>query len=270
MPGRSTIGGLLGIVLIAAASTSLLAACGGDDSDENEFAADADAICTEAARTQTELSLEYGPSPSAEDEVARIAGLRSSGEEAIEQLEQLSPPEGSGDDWDAYIENRRASNAALEQRSEAVEGEDPDAVAAAADDLGDLLAERDSIGEALGLGACARILPSDDDAAVREAVELASVSDDGDRVCAEAVSETLIEQEFSGDVDRCARAQSQARNSDSVEFNDVLGVAEVLATADVSLVGGALDGNDSTLTLVYEDGAYKVLNVTTERAGAVE
>ena len=42
----------------------------------------------------------------------------------------------------------------------------------------------------------------------------------------------------------------------------MLGVAEVLATADVTLVGGELDGMDSTLTLVYEDGAYKILNAS--------
>ena len=41
----------------------------------------------------------------------------------------------------------------------------------------------------------------------------------------------------------------------------------MLATAEVQLVGGALDGTDATLTLLYEDGGYKVFSVTTAPAG---
>ena len=144
-------------MLLSFAAAVLLAACGGEAND-GDFAAEADAICTDAARTQIEVTIESGPGLPPPDEALRLGELQASGESAVVLLSELSPPDGSADAWDAYLENRRASNAAIQRQSDAVANDDRGAKTAAAAELEQLLAERDELGDELGLEACARSL----------------------------------------------------------------------------------------------------------------
>ncbi len=254
------------VLAMAATALTTLAACGGSESGDG-FAAEADAICTDSTREQAEIAKSGGSAGDFAATAADMSKLAESGTTSVEQMQALDAPP-DGEKWDAYLENRRRAIAIVERRGAAAEREDKDGVDEAATDLNELLVERDALAEQLGLQACARILPDQDEEQVREAVELASTSGDGKRVCEEVVAATYIDRTFGGSVERCARVQSRAQPSKSVEFRDVYGVAGVLATAEVQLNGGALDGKSATLQLIYEDGAYRIFQASTTSSAA--
>ncbi len=254
-------------MISSVAILATLAACGGGESGDG-FAAEADAICVESTREQAEIGLAAGRSEDLGDTAERMSKLAESSAGSVEQFEELTPPDESADTWSDYLGNRRQAVDLVEQRAAAAEQGDTQAVDGAALELQRLLVDRDALAEELGLESCARILPADDEERVREAVELASISGDGRRVCEEVVANVYLEAEFAGNVERCVRAQSRAQRSKSVEFRDVYGVAEVLATAEVELVGGALDGQSATVQLTYEEGSYRIFEVSTGSASA--
>ncbi len=266
-PGKPLRPRCVAALLASAAAVATLAACGGEDSGE-DFAADAEAICTESTREQAEIGLAAGPTGDFAAAAEQMAALRQSGARALDELEALNPPEDSAETWSEYLDNRRRAVALVADRQLAAKREDAETMTAAAVGIEELLKERDDLGEQMGLTACARILPAADEQRVRETVELASVSGDGARVCEEAIASVYLEQQFGGSVERCGRAQREARRAGAVDFRDVYGVAGVLATAEVELSGGALDGRSATLQLVFEDDGYRIFSVTTASRSA--
>ncbi|MCB0876489.1 MAG: hypothetical protein R2718_08945 [Solirubrobacterales bacterium] len=251
----------IGLLSAFASAAVLLVACGDDGGGgESDFAAEAEAICVDAAREQADVSIESS------DFADRLDASASAGAEAQERSEALIPPDDLDDTWDRYLDNRSQSLELVDEIAAAVDDGDTGAAEAGVAEIEALVDDRDELAEELGLEACARNLPDEDEQQIREAVELASTSNDGDRVCEEVVSDAYIDRQFDGDVDACAKAQSRSVTVESVEFEDIDGVAGVLATVEVDLSGGSLDGRSGTLQLVYEDGAWRVLETSVGEA----
>lgn len=254
---RSALGA--GVATAFAFIALLLVACGGDDGDGDDggdFAAEAEAICVEAAREQAAVAVESS------DFADRLDALAAAGTDALERSEALTPPEEAADAWDSYLDNRSRSVELVDETAAALDdGDTADAETGVAE-IEALVDERDELATELGLDACARVLPDEDEQRIREAVELASTSTDGERVCEEVVSAAYIDRQFDGDAAACAKAQSGSVPAESVEFVDVYGVGGVLATAEVELSGGSLEGRSGTLQLVYLDGAWQILETS--------
>jgi hypothetical protein len=135
------------------------------------------------------------------------------------------------------------------------------ALVAEADRLGD---RSEAILADLGSTACARVLAPDDREEVVAFVrkwETAPLSD-----CEAVTTTDGIEASF-GSAENCEQMQQEARDqprilTESIRVTDVEGIAEVTATVDATLVGGAHDGLEVRYVLVFRDGNFKVDSVT--------
>jgi hypothetical protein len=114
---------------------------------------------------------------------------------------------------------------------------------------------------ALGVGACggSSESSSDDEAQITDAINAAAVSGDPSS-CTEAETQAFVEQvnyeQGQAAIQACRQSAGEG-NADSVEVSDIQ-VDGDGATADVAVTGSTFDGQTIAVSLVKEDGKWKL------------
>jgi hypothetical protein len=256
-------------LLVCLLCAGLIGACG-DESESagpaEEFIAQADEVCSEAAREEL---ANPQPTPTTAAEAVPVLEVALQRREAVlGAYEDLGePPKAIAARWRNVValtrqryENTLKLLELARQRGEEA-NEASVALVAEAGRLGD---RSEAILAGLGSTACARVLaPADREEVVAfvRKWETAPLSD-----CEAVTTADGIEASF-GSAENCEEMQRQARDdprllTESIRVTDVEGVAGVTATVDATLSGGPHDGLAVRYVLLYEDGSYRVDSVT--------
>ena len=248
---------------------ALLAACG-DESEPmtlaEEFIAQADEVCTEAAREEIE-----NPQPTpitAAETVAVLEVVVQRRRELLDAYGDLgAPPSRLTDEWRRVVaiakQRYRNTQELLElaRRGVAATAEPYVALVSGSSALGD---ESEAIMARLGSTSCARALAPEDRREIVAFVQQWETQPFED--CEAVTTRHGIEAAF-GSIEVCEAAQEEVLDrsqllTQSIEVTDVEGIAAVAATVDATLTGGTNDGLRVRYTVLHEDGAYKVDSVT--------
>jgi hypothetical protein len=243
--------------LIAVVPLLALAACGSEEQpDPGEFVADADAICLDtaraAARARADTEVPQSPAQAAAvidaELPARIDGLS--------RLRELEPPEQLAPTWAEFVAIEEQRVMAQEQGLSAAQQEDEESFAdyqLRYERLSDRIAE---VGGAVGLAACAELLPPAGQRDVAEAVEKLLTSFDSERVCGELVTERFLDA-FYGNTQNCV-ATRPAPSAVSLKLLDSGGVASTYAFVDVEVTDFLGVKRQIRVELTFEDDTWKV------------
>lgn len=256
-------------LLLCLLGAAAISACGDDGepgAPPGDFISQADEVCTEAAGEEI-----ANPQPTpvtAEETVPVLEVMVQRREELLDAYRDLGPPPpGIADDWNRVFANtkQRYRNAQellkLAERGMAGTAEPYVALVSESSELGD---ESEAILAELGSTSCARVLGPADRREVVDFVTAWETQPFDD--CEEVTTQHGIESVF-GSVERCEAGQQEVLDrsqlqTQSIEVTDVEGIAEVTATVDATLAGGANDGLKVRYLLLFEDGTYKVDSVT--------
>jgi hypothetical protein len=243
-----------------AAAAIAIAACGSDDgsggSGGGDFVAEADAICTEAARESVDAyasSLEEAGEEQAT--LAYIRGLQEARTREIETIEQLSSPAEQEETFDEYLRLRRASADRLGDALAAAEDEDRQGFETARAEAEAERDEADELGAQLGFAACANRLPEESEAAVTQVIETSATSDDAEEVC--GLGTDRFVDRFGG-FERCVQAQMDSPAAKSVEVSELRGADGVFASARIELLGRDDQIETFDVNLTFEGGEWKI------------
>jgi hypothetical protein len=243
--------------LIATVALLALAACGSDEQPApGEFVAEADAVCLDTARkvarARGDTDVPQSPAQAATvidaELPARIEGLS--------RLQELEAPEQLASTWAQFVALAEQRVVVQEQGLAAAQREDEAAFAdyqLRFERFSDSLAE---VGGALGLEACAELLPPAGQRDVAEAVEKLLTSFDSGRVCDEVVTERFIEA-FYGNRQSCVDTRP-APTAVSLKLLDSGGVASTYAFVDVEVTDFLGVKRQIRVELAFEDHAWKV------------
>jgi hypothetical protein len=243
-------------------AVAALAACGGDDSDGDDFVAEANAICTDSARERT--ATQQSPPTNAEEALAQNKQQQRIRRQAQADLKALEPSEEAADAYDEFLAKRQRVIEVVVGEEDLLRAEvspdDPRYV--------EFLTELDRASDAAqaaaeeaGLAACAGVLAPDERdrivAIVRE-FETTPVED-----CRQFLTEDAIDSLFGG-LAECQRVQENPPPqgfTKRIEVESARGIAGVGASVRASLVGGPGDGQDIEYVLEYQNGTYKIATV---------
>jgi hypothetical protein len=259
------------LILLCLLSASLIAACGDDDengtaSPSEEFIADADQICQEAAE-----ELVADPPPTATTAEEAVPVLQDSLDRRQEVLAALvdlgEPPSDIREEWNQVIE---IANLRVELGVQLLEmaKQDVDPTSFRYADTvrksGDLEDQRNRILKSIGSTACAEVLtPEEREEVIARVTEFETEALDD---CTEYMTDEAIELLF-GSLEECQRIQENPPPegfTKKVEITSIEGIDEVSATVDASLQGGVADGQKVTYQVIYVDGVYKINAVTAQ------
>jgi hypothetical protein len=261
------------VALIAVLAVSAgIAACGGDDSEEpadsgtDDFATQANAICSDGAGEAAQVYLELGYSAEEEDVIELRERIRTIRADALAQLEELEPPGEVAEAFDKSLAGRQYVIDAMEDEIAALEkGDEAGAEKAAAKASEAAGAINDSSEEA-GLEDCAGVLPDDDAQAAEDVLrEFATTADPATSCSSEGeglLTEIFLEEGFGG-VDACTKEQKDIEDdlAMDVKVSHASGVDDVVAVLEYEDVGGRFDKLPTTTTLYYVDGAWRIYSI---------
>jgi hypothetical protein len=234
-----------------------LAACGGDDSDDSDdYIADADAICTDAARqTADQLLARPGPPLDEQDFAEVLEGGRPVAEDALAQLEAIEVPDDVSADWDEYLSLRQQRIDASDDVIAAAD--DPEAFQEALGKQNELGTQATAAASDLGLQACASQLSSDDEEAVRTAEDELTASTDPEQVCNEVYLEQQIEAAYGGDVQKCIDDPAIGKVAE-IDISEITGVDGVNAFVELTVTKGPDQGKPLEDQWYYVDGEWRL------------
>lgn len=234
-----------------------ISACGGDD-DSDDFVADANSICTDEQRQIVDSQLARPTIPASRSEfVAVFEETDPIYQDAQDQLSELEPPDDVSPDWDEYLSLNQQR---IDARAEAIAAADePKAFDAAADEAEQALADRDEVGERIGLGACSNVLSEQDQEAVTAAEDEFASGNDPERICTEILLEQYVEYLWNGDVQDCIDDPATAKPIEQ-DISEITGVDGVRAFVDLKITGGQprLEGHPVTDEWYYVDGEWRL------------
>ena len=257
------------LCLLAAAS---VAACGDDSGSggsggsADDFIAQADQVCTDAAE---EAVANTAPLPTtAEAAVPYLKDSLKRREQQLADFEALGePPSEIADEWNEAIgkfEQRVANSEELVKLArQGVKPTDPK-YANVVSESSDLDEEENEILKGIGSTACAEVLPADERKEVIDFVTVFETKALDD--CTEYMTDEAIKLLF-GSLAECQRVQLNPPPegfTKKVKVTHIEGISGVTVAVDASLEGGIGDGQKVTYTLVYVDGGYKIDAVTTQ------
>lgn len=259
-------------VAVCAMGAAFAAGCGDDEeSSDGEqtdptaaFVAEVSDLCVDEAVEQRETIQGNFPVTDEAAAAAQVEELRESFNGLTNDFEGIEAPEELAATYDGFLASREAIDEARVALTAANESGNTDKIAAADENLQATGEERAQIAKELGLTACTRELPADQQEAATAVLEELTVSTDPERVCDELVYEEYLEGSFPGDdpYQRCADFQQKLIDQDQeatgIEVTRVTGTDGVGTTIEYSDVGGKFDGLPTKGTLYYEDGVWKV------------
>jgi hypothetical protein len=230
------------------------AACGGDEDGEDDFATQADAVCTESARQVNAVFAEGTPTTQEEAVVAdqQLVDVR---EDELTQLEALDPPEDLAAGYEDFVDARADVARAAEDRLLADESGDQKAVGQSVQASEQAFAAADEAAEAIGLEACAGILPAEEEDEVRAVAEQFFEADTAQELevnCNELATDAYIEGR--GGLKQCEKPGEPI----TIEIEDAEGVSEVSAEVTFVTDGGPNGGERLVADFVYRDGEWLV------------
>lgn len=243
---------------LAVFATVALAACGGDGgASEDDFVAEVDAICADTAHRVSDLyAAEGAPDSNAELESFSKKRVPIS-ERAQEQAKAIEPPEELAGEYDTYLAARqKIVDLVLEQGKAAAAGDGRRAI----EIDGELSAANEAAiapaGE-LGLVTCAGRLPAEQEEEVATVLERVQLTSDPAQ-CSEDYTDNIVEG--AGGLSACEQAERRGDpgQPDSIEITSIEGTDHLTASAKTTASGGKFDGRVTEISLVYEDGRWKV------------
>lgn len=250
----------ISLPLVAVLAIVGITACGSSEPSAEDFAAEADEVCTQQIRDFQKVEDRLGSSTSLEQEAKLQKALLPFREGSLADLEEIEAPEDSEKAWERYLDIRRELRDLRKQQLELLEKGDEEALEPINEKIGDRNDELDEVGEKAGLLACASVLPKDQGKEAREVVEEVALTTDPKRVCRELVTQNYLDVGFEGSYEECAKFQrEEAENfADDVEVEEVSGVADTSAAVKITEVGGMYDGEETTWVLRRDGGTWKV------------
>ena len=250
---------LVGLALpLAVAAALLIAACGGDDSnDSDDFIADADAICTDQAEQLRDIALAADVPPSDEKSVAqRYEQTVPVIEDAQSQLEDLEAPDELSDDYDEFLSLRQQRIDAIHESIDASNAGDSKGFAAANEKVSGLAEQTSAAGEQIGFGSCANVLSDEDAHAVEDFEDEFAASTDAEQICNEFFLPQYVALAYEGGVEDCLKDPLTTKVT-HIDYQGAEGVDGVTARATVEVLNGP-DQGTYTDTLYYVDGAWRL------------
>ncbi len=241
----------------------LIWACGGGE----DFAAEADGICTgEAVRVNSVLD-DGGTPGSAAEAAAQNAQLLPIEREATSRLRGVEAPGGSaGAAYRDFLAARRHALRLSERRARAARRRAGAAYAALGNRRELAVREADSHATRAGLLACAERLSRAADRAVRATITRIATSPDP-ALCSELFTANFVRAQFDRPGE-CRRRQRRPRSAArSVAISDLRGIDGVYALATIVPRGGDSGGQRMQLGMLYQDGAYRADSLTPSVAG---
>lgn len=243
---------------LAAAALLACGACGGDDEvDPQEFAAEADEICTRTAIDRIEIFTSNPIPERPAEEAELLAEIVPLVESEYEELSALEPPDDVRAEYEEFLAGREEALEAWRLQLALTEegGREKESLAAfdkreAAED------SADEPGALAGLGPCAHVVTPEDADEITTAATEVLISEDP-TVCSEFMTETFLER-GGLDLEKCKRQQQVDNGTKSVELSDIEGIPGALATALVVTKGGPTSGELTEMTFLDEVGTWKV------------
>jgi hypothetical protein len=146
---------LLAISLLGMAAASGIAGCGDDEQlTKPDFLTEADRVCRQSQAKFNRIQRK--PARSAAQAEEQTGALIDVLQEALDDLEQLEPPDRLSPAFDRYLAARERAIGYLEQGRRAAESNDPEAYAAAKEKVTAEQAERLELARRVGLRECSR------------------------------------------------------------------------------------------------------------------
>ena len=253
------------VAIVALTLAGGIAACGGDE--EEDFATQANAICTEGAEVAREINLELGLESATEDVIEFNERLLEARQAGLTDLEALEPPADLSDAYDEYLAAREDLVSATEENIAALEDDDTAAIEAADAAVEEAVGAMESAGAELDLDACAGVLPDDDAQAAEDVLREYSTTVDPEVICGpDGISTEAFLENILGGEENCLEGQEEIVSDpdqlpEDIEVTDVSGVDDIAATIEYEEVGGGADGTAFTAQLFYIDGEWKIFTV---------
>ncbi len=252
----------LGAAIASLALCSLTTiSCGGSGDD---FASQADGICTEQALRVNHVLDDGGTPRSAPEAAEQAAELLPIERDAVSRLRAVDSPRGrAGRAYRDFLGNRELALRLSEHRGRAARrgaGAAYETIDARRDRV---LLRADSGAARAGLLACAERLSPGAARAVRSTIAEIATSPNP-ALCTVRFTANFVRAQF-GDPRRCRRRQEQPRSAArSVRIGALRGIDGVYALATVVPRGGDASGQRLQLGMLFEDGAYKADSLTTQ------
>ena len=243
---------------------ALVAGCGGggagvstDDSTPSDFAIQADGLCVEAqaqltGATEIGFPADRGQALELAQKVVPIQA------DLLAELDSIDPPDDQRGEWQRFLRVRRETLSLNRELVIALENERDDAarrLGAQVEELGD---RSRALASALGLRACAGVLPRAARADIEAVITRVETGADP-LVCSEAFTESFLER-FAGrgnPVAACVRRFSRVAPALASVVESVRGTGPA-ATARSTPTGGEYDGEWLTYSLVKLGSSWRI------------
>jgi hypothetical protein len=258
------IGGLIG----ARASAALLAACGSGGGSSttastSDFASAADQICTDRAHATVDVRRKYEPVQDAQSAAKFTAALADVNSTALGKLKALEAPSSANSSYQQFLDIRDQMQSQLAKGVTAAKAGDEAAYNKAEQEYLHLSNQADSAAADAGLTVCAEKLSADQESAARAVVTRTGTANDPSQ-CTDDYTAAFVKAQW-GSVSACQKAQKKGSPPlDGVDIKTLVGVDSIYADATVLAHGGSQDGQTLDVSLIYEDGSWKVDSVSSE------
>jgi hypothetical protein len=251
----------LGLVVLGLAAAGCGTGPNFDFSPPGDFDSDVDRLCLDEARTTAATEMDLGQARTAADEAASLRAIAATAAAEDGAFDAVEAPGDRADLYGEFLAGRAGVAEATEAYAVALEGEQPDEIVAARQDLDAARETMWKAGGALGLRSCSGRLSGKDERAVTAVVERIDTTSDPAEVCEGMVFPSYVESTFGG-VAECRRFQQDARNTArSIDVDSVTGTDGVIATVDFRDVAGPFDGRPLRATLFPSEGRWLLWNV---------
>lgn len=214
-----------------------------------EFIAEAESVCISVAEQSEELKTKLGIPKTSKANFALGAKLLDVRRDRLERLRSLDVSEELQAQWGDYLEVRQNSFDVIEKRYNVLKGGDEKGAAKLLSKADELDEEWQSIGEEIGLSACANKLSPEDEKQITAAITQ-FFEGEPKKTCSGFVSKSYLE--YLGGVDGCLQGLGQASK---ISTSELQGVDEVFANATVDETSY---GKSVSVEVTFEDGKYKV------------
>ncbi len=243
----------LTVALLVAAAGALIAACGGGESggESEDFATAADRICAETARRDVAAR-----SARPQSQAAYLRELRRNRKEALSELDRLTPPPAAAERFEEFFAIRREAAIRIEEGIEAAEEGDVFALRDFRLAARERVVAAQAIAAALGLEACAGLLPARERAAVASAIDASIDPDRSHRFCRRHTTATMLASTF-GSLAACVQQQARRTAPEALRIEELFGVAGVSASAIVTLTEDGEAVGRYEIALVHEGDTWR-------------